>query len=296
MNEAIYRSPNWLRRLADFEIRTGKDIDKSKEPTKKRLSDWDKRWKQADEFLFKKFFAEVYSTEFKKIYHSYILDRDLQDIRKKYRGDFEIWDKFDAWLVNQKKREEDERQKKEAERQEQKRLKKELDELIYNLISDFKKAPYQDKASTPTIDGEICFKYIFEDNSELLLKENKLIYKNTTYTLGLIYRNKFVELANNLFNSQLWKSRHQRPGGQKKKTQSSSSNNPKSNHPKWELYQNLKQTVLRREDQLKKMSKNDPDRASLENEYKVAKAKLDKMKNQYQFEHLVNFQKFNKKG
>lgn len=144
------------------------------------------------------------------------------------------------------------------------------------------------------IDGKVCFKYIFEDGSELLLKDNELTYGRSIYTLGLLYRSKFIKLANAIFESPLWKANHQRPSGQRRQNNSGTkSNNPKSNHPKWGLYQNLKQTVIRREEQLKKMSKDDPERQALENEYRVAKATLDKLKNQYQFEHLKSFNLFN---
>lgn len=315
MNEAIYRSPEWLRKFADFELRTGKDLkseqDKSEPKSKKEdpkketgnsKSEWDKKWAETDESLFVEFYKEVYPKDSQERYRNIIWSSDLEDIRKRYRGDFEIWTKFDIWLKQKRVRDREKADREEAERrekirkeQEQERIKKSLDDLHDRVISDFRSAPYQDKAFTPTIDGQTCFKYIFEDGTELLLKGSELIYGNTTYTLGLIYRNKFVNLANQLFKSKPWTENRQRPGGQRRRTQNtySNSNNPKSNHPKWGLYQNLKQTVIRREEQLKKMSKDDPERQALENEYRVAKATLDKLKNQYQFEHLKSFNLFN---
>lgn len=308
MNEAIYRSPEWLRKFADFELRTGKDLksnqDKSETGTKKESgnskSEWDKKWAETDESLFVEFYKEIYPKDSRERYRNIIWSSDLEDIRNRYRGDFEIWTKFDIWLKQKRVRDREKADREEAERrekirkeQEQERIAKVLDDLYDSLVSDFRKAPYRDKASTPTIDGKVCFKYIFEDGSELLLKDNELTYGRSIYTLGLLYRSKFIKLANAIFESPLWKANHQRPSSQRRQNNSGAkSNNPKSNHPKWGLYQNLKQTVIRREEQLKKMSKDDPERQALENEYRVAKATLDKLKNQYQFEHLKSFEEY----
>lgn len=306
MNEGIYRSPEWLRKFADFEVRTGKDLkgdqsDKSEpkkeEPKKDNKSEWDKRWRETDSDLFVEFYKEVYSKDSQEKYRNIIWSSDLEDIRKRYRGSFEIWNQYDLWLKRKQvrdrekaNREESERKEKIRKEQEQERIKKDLDNLHDRVISDFKSAPYQDKVNTPTINGKVCFEYTFEDGSKLTLNGDKLTYGKLEWTLGIIYRNKFVSLANALLESELWKSRRQRPSGQKRTYTSSS--NPKSTHPKWSLYQNLKQTVQRREEQLKKMAKNDPERPALENEYRVAKNTLDKLKNQYQFEHLKTFEEY----
>lgn len=302
MNEAIYRSPEWLRKFADFELRTGKDLKgdrvSNKEETK---SDWNKKWDMTDKYLFKQFYEEVYPDDFRNRYKGVI--PTYQKIRDRFRGDFEIFKKFDLWLVEKSKREQEQwrryRENKEREaaerrkeEEEKNRISKDLDDLYDRVTSDFKSAPYQDKASTPIEDGEVCFRYTFEDGSFLFLKDKNLTYGNLTYVLGYFHRKKFVNLANYLFESTLWREKHQRPSGQRKRTQQTESNDPKSNHPKWSLYQNLKQTVIRREEQLKKMSKNDTERSALENEYKIAKATLDKLKNQYQFEHLKAFEKY----
>ena len=306
MNEGIYRSPEWLRKFADFEIRTGKDLkgdqpDKSEpkkeEPKKDNKSEWDKRWREADQDLFIEFYKEVYPRESRDRYRNQIWGSDLEDIRRRYRGDFEIWNQYDLWLKQKRARAREKADREEAERRErlrkekeQERIKKDLDNLHDRIISDFKSAPYQDKVNTPAINGQVCFEYNFEDGTKLTLNGDKLTYDKLEWTLGIIYRNKFISLANAILESELWKSRHQRTSGQKRTYTSSS--NPKSTHPKWGLYQNLKQTVQRREEQLKKMAKNDPERQGLENEYRVAKNTLDKLKNQYQFEHLKTFEEY----
>lgn len=155
MNEAIYRSPEWLRKFADFELRTGKDLNK--EEHKNSKSEWDKRWSETDESLFVEFYKEVYPKDSRERYRNIIWSSDLEDIRNRYRGDFEIWTKFDIWLKQKRVRDREKADREEAERreklrkeQEQERIAKVLDDLYDSLVSDFRKAPYRDKASTPT--------------------------------------------------------------------------------------------------------------------------------------------------
>jgi hypothetical protein len=63
-------------------------------------------------------------------------------------------------------------------------------------------------------------------------------------------------------------------------------------HPKGNLYNTLKQTIKQREEQLSKMSKQDPSRVALENELANAKTKVADMKKKYQFENLKSFEDF----
>ena len=64
-------------------------------------------------------------------------------------------------------------------------------------------------------------------------------------------------------------------------------------HPKGNLYNTLKQTIKQREEQLSKMSKQDPSRAALENELETAKRKVAEMKAKYKFENLKSYEDFN---
>lgn len=93
MNEAIYRSPKWLRNILDFEVNTGKDI--KGEPSKKAiLKAWDERWKECgDRDVFGTFYKENYD---RTAY--YLTSTELEKIRKSLRGDMSVWDKFDKWL------------------------------------------------------------------------------------------------------------------------------------------------------------------------------------------------------
>ena len=59
------------------------------------------------------------------------------------------------------------------------------------------------------------------------------------------------------------------------------------------MYQNLKDTVRLRKEQLAKTSKTDPNYNALKNELDTAEAMIAKMNQKYQFEGIRNFSQFN---
>jgi len=325
MNESIYRSPKWLRNIVDFEVNTGKDI--KGEPSKKAiLKEWDQRWKECDKMTFNYFYADVIAKPSSFSWYSF---EKLEEIRKKCRGDMSIWDRFDKWLPGhelrerekEKKRREDEKKEREereklnqekrkrSQEQEQERRKRaqeaqrvnnEIDSLYKLMIKDFSQSPYSDKISTPIVNGETAFHYIFEDNRIVKIEGNKIYWLKTIYTIPFSIKERFVELANEMIRKV-----KNRPGGSKNRsssnsgsssgsTGSSGSKDRKSNtgHPKEPLYNVLKSTIKQREEQLNKMSKNDPNRVSLENELNSAKDKLKAMKDKYKFENLESFKDY----
>jgi hypothetical protein len=184
--------------------------------------------------------------------------------------------------------------KKEQERKEQqkqKEIKKELDDLFKLMVNDFSKHPYNDKISTPTINGETAFHYTFEDGRKVKIEGSKIHWGGSIYTVGKWTKIKFVKLANEMIQKSI-----NRPNGHRQSSsgQSQRAQQRKSHtgHPKEPLYNTLKQTIKQREEQLGKMSKTHPDRTPLENELENAKRKLQDMKDKYQFEHLVLFESF----
>lgn len=283
MNESVYRSPKWLRKFIDYEIHTGEDIKgkvskrelraREKAEADRIKREWDNRWNNMNKEDFKDFYKDEFPNEVKYQYGGYIYSYDLEKIRSEWQNKPEIWVKFDKWV--KKKREEESKQE---------RLKNELDELWDSMMKDFYSNPYSDKIETKTEKGSVRVFYTFENGKKLEMWENELTFGNIVYTLGLIYRNKFVTLINKMIGDM-----KNRPGY---KSSYSSSSNKYSNHPKGSLYQSLKDTIKQREDQLKKMDKNDPERPSLQNELDVAKRKLQDMKDKYKFEkfnHLTSF-------
>lgn len=290
MNEAVYRSPNWLKKYLDFEIHTGEDIkgkvskkelrDKAKAEEDRINKEWMKRWRQIDEDEFKEFYSEVFG---KSIYRS-----DLPDIKNDWVGNFDLWKKYDAWLKDKKD--------KEAKQEE---IKRDLENLFKRIVEDFSNNPWDDKYRVTSNGSDVTFYYTFENGDKLEITDNRITYSGVIYTVGLLFRNKFISLANEISSKG-----SRRPGG--KRTYNSSSSNSSSNssgsrkstkskysdHPKGNLYQTLKDTVAQRKEQLSKMSKNDENRTHMENELKAAEKKLKEMRDKYQFENLVSFYDF----
>ena len=283
MNEAVYRSPKWLRNFVDFEVNTGDDI--KGEPSKKAiLKAWDQRWDEVDISTFNYFYKENYD---RNAY--YLTSTELEKIRKSLRGDMSVWDKFDKWLPGHKQREKErearsrqwermEREKREKERQrqeeeerrkkqKQKEIEKELDDLFNLMLSDFRKYPYNDKLSTPTVNGETAFHYTFEDARMVKIEGNKIYWNSAVYNVGNLNRIKFVKLANEMIKNARTRTSS---GGQRNyssgESQRAKQRKSHTGHPKEPLYNTLKQTIKQREEQLSKMSKSDPDRVFLENE------------------------------
>lgn len=274
MNEAVYRSPSWLKKYLDFEIHTGDDIS-GKTSEREIRKKWEKRWREIDEDDFKDFYKEVFG---KHIYRS-----DLSNIKSDWIGNFELWDKYDIWLKAKRDKE-----------SKQEEIKRDLDNLFQRLINDFSSNPWEDKYRATSNGGEVTFYYTFEDGDKFEMTDDRINYGGHTYTVGLIYRNKFVSLANEIISKGT-----KRPSGRQRAYNSSSSSGSRkstkskySDHPKGNLYQTLKDTVAQRKEQLSKMSKNDENRAHMENELKAAERKLKEMKDKYQFENLISFWDF----
>jgi hypothetical protein len=283
IKEAVYRSPKWLRKFVDFEVSTGEDIsDKTsiRNQEKELKKKWNKRWLECDESEFKDFFKEVYVDYTNKILrgYGYITSYDLKTIKSDFEGDMELWDKFDNWLKEKKEKEE-----------KQNRIKKELDDLKKRLISDFVNAPYDDKFMTPTIDGKVCFYYTFENGDTFKMCDNKIKYSNNnssiTYTLGLIYRNDFVALANSLM-----KKARRRSSYSYSSSSSKSKRSKKSSDPKRAKYDEILDKIRLREEHISKMSNSDPNKNQLKNELDNYKRAAQRMKDKYKFEHLTGFE------
>ena len=271
INESVYRSPKWLRNFVDFEVNTGDDI--KGEPSKKAiLKAWDQRWEDVDRATFNYFYKENYD---RNAY--YLTSTELEKIRKSLRGDMSVWDKFDKWLPGHKQREKEreararqwereEREKREKERQrqreeqrrkeqKQKEIENELDDLFNLMISDFRKYPYNDKFSTPTVNGETAFYYTFEGGRMVKIEGNKIHWNSSVYTVGNLTRVRFIKLANEMIRSARTRTSS---GGQRNyssgESQRSKQRKSHTGHPKEPLYNTLKQTIKQREEQLSKMS------------------------------------------
>ena len=284
MNESIIRSPKWLRKFADFEIHTGEDIKgkiskrdirkKEKEKVDKLNSEWKRKWESKDTDLFKNFYEETFPKE----YRGCIISGDLDDIYKRYFGNFDLWYKFDEW--NNK------RMQKEKEQEE---FKKEIDKICDNLVEDCVKNRYKDKVSTPTGDR---IEYRFENGDFLIMENNTITFKDKTHTtkitVGLFYKIKFRSVFSSIVDQINKGQTKQRPSGYRP-NKSNTSSSSYSSHPRAGLYDTLKDTIKNREEQLSKMSKTDPERVGLENELNNAKNRVKEMNTKYKFEGIKKF-------
>ena len=296
INEGVYRSPKWLRNFLDFEVHTGEDI-KGKVSKADVRREWERRWNSMDRDKFEKFYASEFPSDYRNR-RSCLLSSDFREIHDQLFGNFEIWTKYDAWLQKDKQREE-----------EQAKIKQELEDLYNSMIRDFQNSPYSDKLIYDRKGEYTAVTYKFENGKHLTIlvatdKQTKIEYEGSTYTVSIIFSNKFVSLINEMNDK-----KRSRPGrntsssgsgysGYKSSSGYSSSSGRKSTsnkwsgHPKGNLYQTLKDTITQRKEQLKKMSKNDPERKHLENELATAERKLREMNDKYKFEKLCNFESF----
>ena len=282
LNEAKFRSPEWLRNFVDFEVNTGDDI--SGAPSKRKAAKLEKE-KQ-----------DKLRAEAKK-------RAEAREKAEKERKEQE--DRYKAW------------RKQADEKETQDRIERELNTLYRSIISDFTSARYSDKISTPQRNGKTAFYYTFENGKVIRMyksaTDNRYQLESEThiYTLGSIWSGKFIDLANEMIKKGTSRpasgrsgyDRYDSYGGRSSSGSSGSSGSsqqqrkantpPKwANHPKGAMYQNLKDTVKLREEQLKRASGSDKE--ALQNELNAAKRMLDNLNKKYSFEsNIQNFTQFN---
>lgn len=254
INESKWRSPKWLRKYLDFEINTGKDIIDNNPIIKK----WDKMWIEIISNDMDNFLEFLEGVDFIFLRNKEI-DEILLNIKNQWRGEFEIFDIYEKWR------------------------KKKSDKLknIFDEISlDYRKDPRPSKISI--LNPSWIF-YIFTNGSTFSMSE--ILYNLCIITIEEKYKkykyliSKSEEIKIKTFFNELLKYKSNTSNN----TNQSSSNNWKS-HPKARLYQNLKDTVKHRKEQLSKMSKSDPNYISLKNELDNAERMINKMKSDYKFE------------
>lgn len=226
---------------------------------------WMDRWNYTDRGYGSIFIDFYYNT-----YKKYRENDD--DILKKWKYDWTLWNEFDKYITRKKEREIN------RENQERK-INKILSDISYDWYKN------NDEGKVKTIGyTTITFKYTMDDGTKYTFRNNILIVETyeskVTWTLGLLYKSNFIKLFNRIVDDI-------NKGRSKSKRSSSSSykntgSSKSSNHPKKGLYDSLMNTILQREQQLKNMKKNDPNRISMENELKVAKNKAENIKTKYQ--------------
>ena len=294
LNEAKYRSPEWLRNFVDFEVNTGEDI--KGEPSKRKAAKLEKEKQES----IRKAAEEKAEADRKLKWQQERAEADKREQQARY----------DSW-----------RQQADAKadaKRKQDRIEAEINTLYRSMISDFSSARYSDKITTPQRNGKTAFYYTFENGKIMRMYKNAndnrycLEWEGHIYTLGLVWSGKFINLANEMTDK--GGTRPRRSGydrydsyGSKSSSGSSGSSSGRSSgssqrasstppkwkdHPKGTMYQNLKDTVKLREEQLKRSSGSDRD--ALQNELNAAKRMLDNLNKKYSFEgNIQNFIQFN---
>jgi hypothetical protein len=277
LNEAKFRSPEWLRNFVDFEVNTGDDI--SGAPSKRKAAKLEKE-KQ-----------DKLRAEAKK-------RAEAREKAEKERK--EQQDRYKAW------------RKQADEREQQEKIERDLNTLYRSIISDFTSARYSDKISTPQRNGKTAFYYTFENGKVIRMyksaTDNRYQLESEThiYTLGSIWSGKFIDLANEMIKKGTIRptsgrsgyDRYDSYGGSRSSSGSSGSSGSSSgqrkadntppkwrDHPKGGMYQTLKDTVKLREEQLKKATGTDKE--ALQNELNAAKRMLDNLNKKYNFESNI---------
>ena len=170
--------------------------------------------------------------------------------------------------------------KKTQERKKQDQLASELAQLQQLIISDFTSAPYSDKIETPTLNGQVCWEYTFEDKTKVKIIGKSIYYiKNnlqTKYTVTQSIRNDFVALANAM--NKKTKHRYNRTNYN---YTNNTTPNTETKDPKRKRYDSLLDKINLREQQLKTCQPDE--RQSLTNELNVYKKKANEMKVKYNF-------------
>lgn len=159
----------------------------------------------------------------------------------------------------------------------------ELEVLYSKMLSDWKNSPYADKYSTDP--QGYTFYYRFDNNDVFTINGRTIrttSSENNEYSnISDYFRNKFDGLFNYIKTTF------------KEKEKEKTYNKPKiSNNPTKDKFSKLKNNIRVREEQIRNMSSNDPDRILLQNELDNLKTAVSRMKNKYQFEHLNSFNEF----
>lgn len=172
--------------------------------------------------------------------------------------------------AQKRQREFEQRQRKIKEEEEQREIQNLLDDLLRRTSKDFSSNPFSDKITTERILGSVKFTYKFENGDSFTLLDDELLYNKIRYRLGLLIRNRFVYLANDIIRRSI-----NRTVSKPRPKQTDTTN------PHLKRLNTLNEQIKIREVQLNKLSKTDPSRESLKNELDTYKRIRDKIKKEH---------------
>lgn len=166
LNEGIYSSPKWLKKIINFEFRTGKDVHDTERDYRKSISnrEWDEKFdnffnksnKTDKELLYKILLTllDIGSAKYSDTLYSTLVLK----LKTKYRYDNTIYNKIDRVLDILKEEELDNAT-----------LESDFKEILNKMTDDFRKNPYSDKLKTIKNLGEYYeFEYFFENKEKVV--------------------------------------------------------------------------------------------------------------------------------
>jgi hypothetical protein len=123
--------------------------------------------------------------------------------------------------------------------------------------------------------------YNFDGNTKITLFHNKLNYVSSTSNKSYYIEWEYCSDLRKIFHNILLNNTYR--GNNNNNNNNNRNSNPLNNHPKWKLYSTLKETITKREDQLKSGEYNESEKKSLMNELNNAKGRAKQIKEKYKF-------------
>jgi len=242
------------------------------------------------------------------------VDEKYTDFGTKQRSDDGYYDEnnkyYDSYnsYLNQRRWEREERERnryqsdneswkrKQSEREDKDETNRKVDKLFNLLVKDFSNNPYYDKLeSLVSSYSIILFKYKFENGFKFTLNDREVRVYNrigeniSSYRLGDLYHLKFLKLIlemkqkaqhrsserNYTYSEYDFNSKYDEYKREYKREKPKEEPKVKSGNPRLDK---INEKIVLREEQLRKMKANDPERSALENELNTYKNIAKKMK------------------
>jgi hypothetical protein len=157
-----------------------------------------------------------------------------------------------------------------------------IDKLFNLLLKDFINNPYSDKHQSSTNTSfTISFTYKFENGYIFTLNDREIRVYNrsseniSSYKLNDIYYVKFLKLILEIKENSYNRNYNSKYNQYKREQTNEDSTDKKSGNTRLDK---INEKITLREEQLRKMKKNDPERPALENELNTYKNIAEKMK------------------
>ncbi len=207
--------------------------------------------------------------------------RERERERSRYESGYEKWKReyessryeseYEKWQRERYKREEDKSD-----------INNKVDKLFKLIVKDFSNNPYYDKIeSLSSSHSTISFIYKFENGFKFTLNDKEIRVYNrgneniSSYRLGESYHLKFLKLILEIKQKAQHRSNEKTKREYKREQPKTEPKVKPTGNPRLDK---INEKIVLREEQLRKMKANDPEREALVNELKTYKNVAEKMK------------------